>query len=379
MSRCGRPLGFDLEGGGGWSDLVEDGFAVRAEVLDGLDHAGGDAFLGFFEVGAGVVGFFVADFAVDFEDAVVVFHDVVDDGAGEGVLGIGVDVHFDDAVVEGFADFFDGGAGAAVEDEVELGVGAVFGDDGVLAFFEDVGAEFDGAGFVGSVDVAEGGGEHVAADATEGFVNGEHVLRGGVEFFVGEAGVVVAVFLAADDAGLDFEDDFVAGALGEEFFGEFHILGQGEFGGVEHVGVEEVVEAGGAAAGGFGDEGFEEFIDFFGLAVVGVEADEDVVFFGEAVGGLGEDDGAEGHVFDGGAGGEFAAAGGDLDDAIGFGFGEGFEGGADGAEGSDVDGGVGVAAFLGGVEHGGKLAGGGDGHDGKLVGAPGKESGKRRG
>jgi hypothetical protein len=41
------------------------------------------------------------------------------------------------------------------------------------------------------------------------------------------------------------------------------------------------------------------------------------------VGGLGEHDGAEGGVLDGGAGGELAAAGGDLDDAVGLGLGEG--------------------------------------------------------
>lgn len=70
--------------------------------------AGRERFFGFFEVAARVVGFFVADFAIDFENAFDVFADVSDDGAGEGVLGVGVDVHFDDAVVEGFADFFEG-------------------------------------------------------------------------------------------------------------------------------------------------------------------------------------------------------------------------------------------------------------------------------
>lgn len=46
----------------------------------------------------------------------------------------------------------------------------------------------------------------------------------------------------------------------------------------------------------------------FGLAMVRVEADEDVVFLGEAVRGFGKDDGADGGAADAGAGGEFAAA-----------------------------------------------------------------------
>jgi hypothetical protein len=68
--------------------------------------------------------------------------------------------------------------------------------------------------------------------------------------------------------------------------------------------------------------------------VVGVQGDQHVVFLREEVAGFGEHDGTEGGVLDGGAGGEFAAAGGDLDDAVGFGLGEGAEGTVDG--GSEV-------------------------------------------
>ena len=42
----------------------------------------------------------VADLAVDLEDTVVVLEHPVGDGAGEGVLGVGVDVHLDHAVVD---------------------------------------------------------------------------------------------------------------------------------------------------------------------------------------------------------------------------------------------------------------------------------------
>ena len=41
------------------------------------------------------------------------------DGPGEGVLGVGVHVHLDDTIAEGFFDLLLLGAGATVEDKVE--------------------------------------------------------------------------------------------------------------------------------------------------------------------------------------------------------------------------------------------------------------------
>lgn len=97
--------------------------------------------------------------------------------------------------------------------------------------------------------------------------------------------------------------------------------------------------------------------------MVGVECDEDIVFFGEGVNRIGEDDGTFDGIIDGGAGCELAASGGNLDDPVGLGLGEGAEGSVDGGERGDVDGRVGVAAFLGGIEHGGVLFWRGDWHD----------------
>ena len=74
--------------------------ARGAQVLAGLDDAGGHAGLGGLAPGARVVGLLVADLAVDLQHAVVVLEHVVDDRAGEGVLGVGVDVHLHDAVVD---------------------------------------------------------------------------------------------------------------------------------------------------------------------------------------------------------------------------------------------------------------------------------------
>ena len=249
-----------------------------------------------------------------------------------------------------------------MEDEVEFGLGSIFGDDGFLSVAEDFGAEFNSAGFVVPVNVTEGSGEHEASESIEGFVDGDHVFGGGVEFFVGDAGVIDTVFFTADDTGFDFEDDFLFVADGEEFAAEGHVFVEREFGAIEHVRVEEISESGFASGGGSGDEWAEVGVDFFGLAVVCVEGDEDVVFFGEAVSSFGEDDGAEDCVFDIETGGKFAGACGELDDAVGFGIREGFEGGVDGDERADVDGRVCVVALLSGIEHLGVLFGSGDRH-----------------
>ena len=128
------------------------------------------------------------------------------------------------------------------------------------------------------------------------------------------------------------------------------------------MGIEEVSESGAAACGGGGDKWPEVGVDFFGLAVIGVEGDEDVVFFCEPMSGFGEDDGAENGVLDIETGGEFAGACGELDNAVRPGIGERFECGVDGDDGAHVDGRIGVVALLSGIKHAGVLLGGSDWH-----------------
>ena len=73
-------------------------------------------------------------------------------------MRIGVDVHFDRTVADGFADFRLRRAGAAVEDEIDrLGGEATFFGDVFLGSTEDARFELDVAGFIHAVDVAEGG------------------------------------------------------------------------------------------------------------------------------------------------------------------------------------------------------------------------------
>lgn len=321
-----------------------------------------DALLAFDEPDAGVVGAFVADVAVHFEHAVDVFEHVFCDGAAEGVLGVGVHVHFDDSMAEAFLDLFAAGAGAAVEDEIEVGGVAMGGFDEGLAVAKDLGAEFEGAGADAAVDVAKGGGEQVAALVFEGVVDAEHLFGGGVE--VGVAGFVLPgpFVLTSDDADFQFEDEVEVVATGEEGAGLGEVVVEAEAGAVEHVGMEEIGGTGHTTLGGFFEERHEEALDVRGRAMVAVEGDEDVVMFGEAVSGFCEHHGAFSGIVDGGAGGEGAASGEDLEDAIRLCFGESAKGAVDGGDGSDVDSGKGEAATAGGIQHGVVLLSGGDGH-----------------
>jgi hypothetical protein len=91
------------------------------------------------------------------------------------------------------------------------------------------------------------------------------------------------------------------------------------------VGLEKGAFALGDALAGSVKKGTEERVDLVRVAVIGVEADEDVIFLSESVDGLSKDDGAKGGVIHTCSGSELTATGGNLDNAIGIGLGECFE------------------------------------------------------
>src|SRR5699024_10299014 len=97
------------------ADLLPGGAQPLAGLHDPLGHPG----LGELAPGARVVGLLVAHLAVDLEHAVVVGEHVRHRRTGERVLGVGVDVHLDHPVVHCGGDLLGGGAGAAVEHQVE--------------------------------------------------------------------------------------------------------------------------------------------------------------------------------------------------------------------------------------------------------------------
>ena len=250
---------------------------------------------------------------------------MIHDGAGEGILGVGVDVHFNDTVGKGLADFFERGAAAAVEDEVHECFVAVLTGDGGLAIFEDGRLEFHCAGLVAAVHVSKGGGKHKTAEGAECLIDGEHVFRGGVELVIGDTAGVVAVLFSTDDAGFHLQDDVEPGALFHEGHGLVDVVLQAEFGAVKHVAVKEVTLTRCPTRCGGGDEGLQELLNVLRMTVIGVESDENVVTLSETMSGFCKDDGTESHVFDGSAGCELATTGADLDDAVTLRLSEGFE------------------------------------------------------
>jgi hypothetical protein len=100
---------------------------------------------------------------------------------------------------------------------------------------------------------------------------------------------------------------------------------------------EQVRQAGRAAAPGLGEQRTHELVELVGGAVVGVQRDVDRIAGGDAMDVLRQGDRAERHVLDVLPGGELAAAGAHLQDAVALRLGEGGERGVDRAGRGDVD------------------------------------------
>ena len=98
-------------------DFAKEGLAGGHKIVGGFLKAGGDSLFTLGKIGTGIVILLVAHFAINLEHTGDVFAHVGDDRAGEGVLRVGVDVHLDDAVGNGFADIGKFGTGTAMEDE----------------------------------------------------------------------------------------------------------------------------------------------------------------------------------------------------------------------------------------------------------------------
>src|SRR5699024_6016600 len=127
--------------------------------------------------------------------------------AGERVLRVGVDVHLDDAVVHRVADFLLGRTRTTVEDQVERLVLADLLADLVLDLLEQLRTQAHVARLVDAVDVAESQRGHVTTlfTGTERLDRGAGVGNGRVQLVIDRGGDTV--FLAADDADLDLQDD----------------------------------------------------------------------------------------------------------------------------------------------------------------------------
>ncbi|MBG9886995.1 hypothetical protein ABE10_10645, partial [Bacillus toyonensis] len=336
----------------------------RAELTGRLGHSGGHRRLGDLAPGARVVDLLVADLAVHLQDAVVVREHVACDRPGEGVLGVGVDVHLHDAVRDRERDLLVRRPGAAVEDEVErLRAGAVLRRDLLLDLAEQLGAELDVARLIHAVHIAEGEGGDVSAlvAEAEGLDGLVHVGEGGVERIV-RALVADAVFLAADHPDLDLENGVDVLHSREEILGDLDVLPEGDRRAVPHMRLEDRVAAGPHLFLRCGDQRLDEAGEGVLRAVVGVEGHGDGVGLGDLGGVLGEGEGTGRARLDRVTREVVGTAGGDLDDAVRAGLGQALQHGMDRLRARDVERGVGEAARLRAVEHLCVLIRGGNGH-----------------
>ena len=276
------------------------------------------------------------------------------DRVGEGVLGIGVNVHLDNAVAQSLLNLLLLGARATMEDEIER-LGTVLKTKllhgNLLALIQNLRAQLHVARLVNAVDVTEGSGQQVAAFLTgaEGIDGLLEILRGGVEVSAGLS--LNAVLFAADNTNLNLENDIGVLCLLQQLLGDFQVLIDRDSGAVPHVGLEQRQLAAVYALLGEGDERAHVLIQNFLLAVVGVQRNVDAVVLCCFV-----REGSEclctgNLVLHGQAGTELGTAGGELDDAVGLSLGEAAECCVDGFGGGAVDGRECEAALLGGIEH----------------------------
>ncbi|ENY73677.1 recombinational DNA repair protein [Aeromonas diversa CDC 2478-85] len=272
-------------------------------------------------------------------------------------LGVGVDVHLHHAVGDGFADLFQGRAGATVEYEVQaLGRDTELLGDVFLGGVQDGGGQLDVTRLVNTVHVAEGGSDGEArADLGQTLVSVSHVFRLGVQSGLIHVAVVHTVFFAAGATQFQLESHVHLGHAGQVLAADVDVLFQRLFGQIQHVGGEQRL----AGLGEVLLTGVQQTVDprqqLLG-GVVGVQDDRHTVGFGHGVNVLGTGDGTQ----DGGlltfqlqalTGGEHGAAVGELNDDRGFYLGGRFQYGVDGVGTNAVNGRQSEAVFLGDSEY----------------------------
>ena len=84
-------------------------------MLDACGHAS----LASLAPSARIVGLLVANLSVNFENAVVVLHYVINHWPGVRILSICIDIHFDDTVIKRFTDLTEKRARSTMEYQIE--------------------------------------------------------------------------------------------------------------------------------------------------------------------------------------------------------------------------------------------------------------------
>src|SRR5699024_10771653 len=272
------------------------------------------------QVRAWVIDLLVADFAVNLEHAVVVCKHVACNWVGERVLGVGINVHLDDAVAQRFFDLFLLRAGATVEDEVE-GVRAsrqtklLLGN--LLTHVQNFWAQLHVAWLVYAVDVAESRCQQVASvlAGSQRVDSLSKVFFGGIEARASFG--FNAVFFAADDTDFNLEHDVRRLSLSKQFLSDLHVCIDTHCGTVPHARQEQRQLASVNALLRNRDERTDVLIKYFFLAVVSVQCNVDAVVLCGLVSKCRQSLRAGNLILHTQTGTKLSATGRKLDDAIG--------------------------------------------------------------
>ena len=209
------------------------------------------------------------------------------DGPGEGVLGIGVDIHLDRSVGNRPGDVGRLGPGTTVEDQKEGLVArnpraqrrdpaCTDGTGGAaLDLSQQVGSEPDHARLVGPMHIAEGEGHHVPTllAQTQLVDHSQPIVRRGIETLVNCRGVTV--LLTADGTHLDFQNSVGGPGILQQFLGDVQVLPQGQGGTVPHVRLEERILSASHLVLFVGEEGTDPLVQVLRGTVIGVKSHGD--------------------------------------------------------------------------------------------------------
>ena len=262
-------------------------------------------------------------------------------------LCVGIDVHLDDAIIQGLANIRDIGTGTAMEHKgngllVRWGIAAELLADVLLRPTQDLGLELNITGTVNAVNIAEGScdSEHVR-DGTELLVHLVNLLGLGVQVLQGNVGVVNAILLAASDAELHFQQDANLRHAGEIVLANVNVLLDGLLGKVDHVRREEGLAVLLVVTLRGGEETINPGKELLG-AVIRVEDDGNAVLLGhgadvEGAGNGAGDSGLVVVVVEALASVELRSARGELDDHGSVVLASGLEAGVDARGGNAVD------------------------------------------
>jgi len=176
------------------------------------------------------------------QEVILLLENEVSDPSQVGELGVGINVHLDNTVIDGSVDLFFGRARASVEDKVE---GFLFCATELLAsvglvLAKKLRLQLDIPRFVHTVHVTESSRDtEVRADLAQSSMDIVDVFRLGVKSGIVDSSVVHTIFLSTSDADLHFEPETEGSHSPEVFYADLDVLVLRLLRKIEHVGREE--------------------------------------------------------------------------------------------------------------------------------------------